>query len=131
MELKLSILTNINISLSDYRAGQSNVIMTISFDTTDQIPPKGIIELTYPSQFLFQSGNMQGKFLAGYVGNSSSLQVSKNSATKSTLDIHLASNQSVNRNGSPSLEIKYITNPSYVDNFDSFQLKTYSENRKS
>ena len=40
VELKLSILTNINISLSDYRAGQSNVIMTISFDTTDQIPPK-------------------------------------------------------------------------------------------
>ena len=74
MELKLSILTNINISLSDYRAGQSNVIMTISFDTTDQIPPKGIIEQTYPSQFLFQSVTMQGKFLAGYVGNSSSLQ---------------------------------------------------------
>ena len=75
VELKLSILTNINISLSDYRAGQSNVIMTISFDTTDHIPMEGVIELTYPSQFLFQSGNTQGKFLAGYVGNSSSLNI--------------------------------------------------------
>ena len=64
----------------------------------------------------------KANFLAGYVGNSSSLNIF-NDATKSTLDIHLASNQSVNRNGSPSLEIKYITNPSYVNNFDSFQLK--------